>query len=313
MAYSEAMKHYICAAAAFAAAILLPQPAPCFPVDFGPGFTTHRVDVAGDTVSVTVGGHGPVIVLLHGYAEDSRMWKPLANELASRFTVVAPDLPGIGNSSIPTHGADMKIADERVRGAVRALGFRRVYVVGHDIGLMVAYAYAAMYPQEVARLALLDAFLPGVAGWQQIYNDPNLWHFRFNGPTPLALVAGRERIYFNYYWNAFAADANRSLSEADRNGYVAAYSRPGRMASGWLYFQSFPQTAVDFSKLASTKLHIPVLSIGGDKANGAALGAQARLISDDVTIIVLKNTGHWLMEENPRETMAALINFLERP
>lgn len=307
------MKPMLLAAVALAFSILPPQVARAFPVDFGRAFVTHRVSVAGDVVSVTVGGRGPVVVLLHGYAEDSRMWKPLAIALAPRFTVVAPDLPGIGNSSIPSKGSDMKTAAQRVHDAVRMLGFRRVSVVGHDIGLMVAYAYAAMYPHEVDRLALMDAFLPGIAGWEAIYNNPNLWHFRFHGPTPLALVAGRERIYFDYYWNDFAADPNRSLSQADRNLYVAAYSRPGRMAAGWAYFESFPSTAADFAKLAATRLNMPVLSIGGDKSLGVALGAQARLISDDVTVVVLKNTGHWLMEESPRETMAALTKFLERP
>jgi pimeloyl-ACP methyl ester carboxylesterase len=298
---------------ALACALLLPQSARAFPVDFGPGFTTHRVNVDGDTVSVTVGGHGPVVVLIHGYAEDSRMWKPLAVALASRFTVVAPDLPGIGNSSIPASGSDMATAAQRVRDAVRALGYRKVYVAGHDIGLMVAYAYAAKYPREVERLALMDAFLPGVAGWRAIYDNPNLWHFRFHGPTPLALVTGRERTYFNYYWNDFAADANHSLTESERDQYIAAYSRPGRMTAGWAYFDSFPKTAVDFAALAVTKLQIPVLSIGGAKANGSALGKQAHLVAGDVTVIVLANTGHWLMEENPRATMAALIQFFESP
>ncbi len=306
------MYRSIYAVAGFAFALSQTQVARAFPVDFGPSFETHSVSIAGDTVSVTVGGHGPAIVLLHGYAEDSRMWKPVAEELASRFTVLAPDLPGIGNSSIPKNGANMKFAAQQVRAAVRALGFWRVYLVGHDIGLMVAYAYAAIYPHEVDRLVLMDAFLPGVAGWRSIYDNPNLWHFRFSGPTPLALVTGRERTYFNYYWNDFAADPNRSLSAAERSQYIAAYSRPGRMAAGWLYFQSFPQTATDFAKLASTKLQIPVLAIGGDKANGVPLAAQVRLISDDVTVVVLKNTGHWLMEENPRETIAALTKFLER-
>jgi pimeloyl-ACP methyl ester carboxylesterase len=307
------MKPTLLAATALAFTILLPQTAGAFPVDFGPGFVTHRVNVDGDVVSLTVGGHGPVVVLLHGYAEDSRMWRPLAIALAPRFTVVAPDLPGIGNSSIPLKGSDMKTAAQRVRDAVRAIGFRRVYVVGHDIGLMVAYAYAAMYPHEVGRLALMDAFLPGIAGWEPIYNNPNLWHFRFHGNTPLALVAGRERIYFNYYWNEFAADPNRSLSQVYRDQYIAGYSRPGRMAAGWAYFESFPGTAVDFARLAVSKLNMPVLSIGGDKSLGEPLGAQAHLISNDVTVVVLKNTGHWLMEESPGETMAAVTKFLERP
>ena len=310
--YRSLMKFSVPVALVFACATIFPQAAGAFPVKFGPGFTTHRVSVGGNIVSITVGGRGPAIVLLHGYAEDSRMWKPLATRLASQFTILAPDLPGIGNSSIPTTGADMKTAAERVHAAVRELGFQRVYVVGHDIGLMVAYAYAATYRQDVERLALMDAFLPGVAGWQAIYNNPDLWHFRFHGATPLALVSGRERTYFDYYWNDFAANPSRSLSQADRNGYIAAYSRPGRMASGWAYFESFPKTAIDFAKLATTKLRIPVLAIGGDRANGVALGAQARLIADNVTVIVLKHTGHWLMEENPHDTILALSQFLER-
>jgi pimeloyl-ACP methyl ester carboxylesterase len=293
--------------------LLAPLTAQAFPVNFGPGFKTHSVNVDGSTVSVTVGGHGPAVVLLHGYAEDSRMWKPLAIALAPRFTVIAPDLPGIGNSSIPPSGLNMKMSARRVRDAVRALGLSKVRVVGHDIGLMVAYAYAAMFPQEVERLALMDAFLPGVPGWEAIYNNPNLWHFRFHGPTPLALVAGRESTYFNYFWNDFAANKNRSLSPESRREYIAAYSRPGRMAAGWAYFVSFPETAVDFAKLARMRLAIPVLSIGGDKSLGAALGAQAKLVASDVTVVVVKDAGHWLMEEQPAETMSQITHFLERP
>ncbi|MGA8098925.1 MAG: alpha/beta hydrolase [Candidatus Cybelea sp.] len=282
-----------------------------FPVDFGPGFTTRTVTVDGCTISATVGGHGPAVVLLHGYAEDSRMWRPLAVALAPRFTVIAPDLPGIGNSSIPSSGLDMATSSRRIHDAVVALGYRDVDVVGHDIGLMVAYAYAALYPSEVMRLALMDAFLPGVHGWEPIYNNPGLWHFRFHGPTPLALVRGRERIYFDYYWDDFAADPRHSIPEANRVEYTAAYSRPGRMAAGWAYFASFPQTAVAFAKLARTKLTIPVLSIGGEKSLGVALGAQTRLVASNVSVVVVKNAGHWLMEEQPVATMTALEQFLE--
>ena len=288
-------------------------PAYAYPVDFGPGFTTHNVSVDDCVVSVTVGGHGPAVVLVHGYTEDSRMWKPLAVRLASRFTVIAPDLPGIGNSSIPTNGLTLTTAARRIRDAVHQLGFSQVRVVGHDIGLMVAYAYAALYPHEVNRLAVMDAFLPGVAGWQEPYDNPNLWHFRFVGPTPLALVTGRENIYFNYYWNDFAADPNHSLSSSDRQAYISAYSRPGRMAAGWGYFASFPATATEFAQLAKTKLQIPVLSIGGDKSLGVLLGQQARLIASDVTVVVVKDAGHWIMEEQPAATMSALTRFLERP
>ena len=286
-------------------------PAAAFPVDFGPGFTTRTMTVDGCTISATVGGHGPAVVLLHGYAEDSRMWRPLAAALAPRFTVIAPDLPGIGNSSIPASGIDMTTSARRIRDAVVALGYRNVDVVGHDIGLMVAFAYAATYPSEVKRLALMDAFLPGVRGWEPIYNNPGLWHFRFHGPTPLALVRGRERTYFDYYWNDFAADPHHSIPLAARAEYTAAYSRPGRMAAGWAYFASFPQTAVAFAKLAQTQLSIPVLSIGGAKSLGDALGAQTRLIASNVSVVVVPNAGHWLMEEQPAATMTALKEFLE--
>ena len=151
---------------------------------------------------------------------------------------------------------------------VRSLGIQKAMVVGHDIGLMVAYAYAAQFSTEVEKLVVMDAFLPGVGGWEEVYNNPGIWHFRFNGPTPEALVHGRERLYFEHYWNDFAADKARSLLEADRSFYTAAYSRPGRIRSGWAYFVSFPQTAQDIAKLAKTKLTIPVLVIGGEKANG---------------------------------------------
>jgi pimeloyl-ACP methyl ester carboxylesterase len=290
---------------------LLIGAAPVRAADFGPGFKTQSVAVDGGTVSVTVGGSGPPVVLIHGYAETSRMWRPLAKVLAPRFTVIAPDLPGIGDSSIPKTGIDMKTSAERVHAAVRSLGFQKVRVVGHDIGLMVAYAYASLYPQEVEKLVLMDAFLPGVGGWEAVYNNPGIWHFRFYGATPEALVKGRERIFFEHFWNNFAADKTRSIPEVDRRAYTQAYARPGRMAAGFAYFASFPKTATDFAELAKTRLAIPVLSIGGDKSLGDALGAQAKLVASDVTVVVHKDTGHWILEERPEETIAALTHFLQ--
>jgi pimeloyl-ACP methyl ester carboxylesterase len=283
---------------------------PALAADFGPGFKAQSVPVEGGSVSINVGGSGPPVLLLHGYAESSRMWKPLAKVLAPSFSVIAPDLPGIGNSSIPSTGLDMRTSAERIHSAVNSLGHRKVRVVGHDIGLMVAYAYAAMYPQEVERLALMDAFLPGIGDWRAVYDNPGIWHFRFYGPTPEALVKGRERIYFEHFWNDFAADKTRSIPEADRRAYTMEYARPGRMAAGFAYFASFPKTATDFAKLSKTQLTIPVLSIGGAKANGVALGEQVKLIAPNVKVIVLENTGHWVMEERPQETIDALVAFL---
>jgi pimeloyl-ACP methyl ester carboxylesterase len=204
----------------------------------------------------------------------------------------------------------MKSAAVSMHALVRSLGVEKARVVGHDIGLMIAYAYAAQFPAEVEKLVVMDAFLPGVDGWESVYNDPGMWHFRFNGPIPEELVQGRERTYFEHYWNNFAADKTRSLPETDREAYAAAYARPGRMRAGWAYFVSFQQAARDFALLAQTKLPMPVLAIGGEKASGAVLGRQMKLVASDATVVVLKDTGHWLMEERPKETIDALMKFL---
>jgi pimeloyl-ACP methyl ester carboxylesterase len=183
-------------------------------------------------------------------------------------------------------------------------------VVGHDIGLMVAYAYAAQFPAEVEKLVVMDAFLPGVEGWEAIYNSPNFWHFRFHGTTPEELVRGRERVYFDYYWNEFAADRTHSVSEADRKAYTEAYSQPGRIKAGWAYFASFQQAAKDFAEMSKTKLTMPVLSIGGEKSLGVPLGQQMKLVSTDATVVIVKDAGHWILDEKPKETTDALVKFL---
>jgi len=257
-------------------------------------------------------GRGPAVILLHGFAETSRMWRPIIPLLAEKFTVIAPDLPGIGDSSIPTDNAeiDMITSARRIHALVRSLGIEKAKVVGHDIGLMVAYGYATQFPNETEKLAVMDAFLPGVPGWEAIYNAPNIWHFRFNGEYPEKLVQGRERTYFEYFWNVLAADKTRSIPEADRKAYTEAYSKPGRMRASWAYFASWPQLAKDFAKLSQTKLTMPVLSIGGDKSLGNELAAQMKLVATEVTVVVLKDTGHWILEERPKETSEALVKFL---
>jgi pimeloyl-ACP methyl ester carboxylesterase len=272
--------------------------------------TSRSVEIHGAKLHYMTAGHGPTVILLHGYAETSLMWKPIMPALARRFTVIAPDLPGIGDSDIPADGLDMKSAAIRIHDLAKSLGVQKAEVVGHDIGLMVAYAYAAQFPAEVSKLVLMDAFLPGVEGWEAIYNNPGIWHFRFNGPTPEALVKGRERTYFDYFWNDFAADKTHSIPEAERRAYAAAYARPGRMHAGWAYFVSFLQAAKDFAQLSQTKLTMPVLTIGGEKSLGKELGQQAKVVATDATVIVLKNAGHWVMEEQPKETAEALENFL---
>jgi pimeloyl-ACP methyl ester carboxylesterase len=284
-------------------AIAIAQPA-------ASAITEHSEQVDGVTLHYMQAGHGDAVILLHGYAETSRMWRPLIPRLAQKFTVIAPDLPGIGESSIPSSGLDFKTAAKRIHALAVSLGVKKARVVGHDIGLMVAYAYAAQFPSETEKLVVMDAFLPGVAGWEDIYNNPGSWHFRFHGPIPEALVKGRERTYFEHYWNDFAADKTHSIPEADRRAYTASYARPGRMTASWVYFASFPDAAKDFAQLAHTKLTMPVLSIGGEKSLGNELGKQMKLVATNVTVIVLPNAGHWIMEEQPKDTMDALVKFL---
>jgi pimeloyl-ACP methyl ester carboxylesterase len=271
---------------------------------------SHFAQVEGGKIHYLKAGSGPAVILLHGYTQTSRMWRPIMPQLAAKFSVVAPDLPGIGDSEIPKDGLDMKTAAIRIHALAHSLGISKTRIVGHDIGLMVAYAYAAMYPDEVEKLVVMDAFLPGVEGWELYYNSPDFWHFRFHGEYPEELVQGREKIYFAYFWNVLAADRNRSLPDPDREAYVAAYSRPGRMRAGWAYFASWPQTARDFAEMAKTKLNMPVLAIAGEKASAGTLFPQMKLVANNVTVVELKGAGHWVMEERQQETIEALVNFL---
>jgi pimeloyl-ACP methyl ester carboxylesterase len=271
---------------------------------------SRTAEVDGVKLHYLIAGHGPTVILLHGFAETSRMWRPIIPLLADRFTVIAPDLPGIGDSSIPADKIDMKTSATHIHALARSLGVEKAHVVGHDIGLMVAYAYATQFSTETEKLVVMDAFLPGVPGWEAIYNDPNVWHFRFNGEYPEALVKGRERTYFEYFWNVLAADKTHSIPEADRKAYTEAYSKPGRMRAAWAYFASWPQLAKDFAQLSQNKLTMPVLSIGGEKSLGNELAQQMKLVATDVNVVVLKDTGHWILEERPRETADALVKFL---
>src|SRR5712691_7671536 len=285
------MKRFFTIVTAFAIVILFLYSAANFPKAFaGPEAIASRTSkVDGHKLHYLMAGRGPAVILLHGYTQTSRMWKPIIPLLAEKFTVIAPDLPGIGDSEIPTDGLDLKTAAMRIHALAKSLGIEKARVVGHDIGLMVAYEYAAQFPAETEKLVVMDAFLPGVGDWGTVYNNPDLWHFRFHGPTPEALVRGRERAYYDYYWNDFAADKARSIPEADRVAYATAYTRPGRRHAGWAYFASFQQAAKDFAEWARRPLPMPVLSIGGDKPLGDFLGNQMKLVAADVKVVVLKN------------------------
>ena len=267
-------------------------------------------DVNGTRLHYLAAGRGPTVVLLHGYAQTSHMWRPLIAELAATHTVIAPDLRGAGASAKPPQGYDKKSLAQDVHALVRSLGPGKVTVVGHDIGLMVAYAYAAQYPGEVDRVVLMDAFLPGVGQWKDVWLLRDLWHFHFYGETPLKLVSGRERTYFEHFWNDFAADRTHSIPEADRRIYAAAYAQPGGMAAGFEYFKNFERDAADFGQLSATKLTMPMLVLTGEKASGTFLIDQARLVATDVKGVVIPGSGHWLLEEAPSLVIPALVAFI---
>lgn len=268
--------------------------------------------VNGVRINYKIAGTGPAVVLLHGYTQTSHMWLPLIPKLSASRTVIAPDLRGIGGSERTAGGYDKKTMAKDIRELVHHLGHKQVMVVGHDIGLMVAYAYAAQYPDEVSKVILMDAFLPGVGEWTTVWLLRDLWHFHFYGETPLALVKGRERIYFEHFWNDFAADRTKSIPERDRKLYAAAYARDDGMRAGFEVFKSFEQDAKDFAAFASRKLEMPFLVLTGEKASGTFLIEQTQLVANDVTGVVVKGSGHWLMEEAPGQVIPAIVDFLRK-
>src|SRR5580704_12892582 len=278
-----------------------------------PSFVSQTVSSPeGADIFVRSGGSGPVVVLLHGYAETSDSWAPLAADLASDYTVVVPDLRGIGRSSRPPGGYDKKTQAADVRSVVVALGHDRTSVVSHDIGIMVAYAYAARYPDKVERLVVMDAPIPGVAPWDEIVRNPSLWHFSFHGPDAERLVQGRERIYLDRIWNDFTGDHTKP-DESTRSYYAAQYAEPGAMRAGFAQFTAFSQDVKDNEIFQRTKLTMPVLAIGGEKSFGATQAVVMRNVAVDVTEAVVPGAGHWLMEENPAATVTLVRDFLKRP
>jgi len=268
-------------------------------------------NVNGLRLHYLTAGEGDPVVLLHGYAENSHMWLPLMKELSKTHRVIAPDLRGFGESGKPADGYTKTVMAQDIHGLARGLGLKSIKIVGHDIGLMVAYAYAAQYPSDVNRIVLMDAFLPGVGNWKDVWLLRDLWHFHFYGKTPLELVKGRERTYFEHFWNDFAANPAHSISEDDRRLYAKAYAEPGAMAAGFEVFRAFANDAVDFAAYAKTPLPMPMLVLTGEKASGEFLINQGRLVANNVEGVVVKGAGHWLMEEATDQVVPKIVEFLK--
>lgn len=292
--------------------VLLTLPAAAQVMSLPSGFRTQRIDVGEAVLHVRVGGSGPAVVLLHGYTQTGDMWSPLASELARDHTVVVPDLRGLGLSSRPQGGYDKKTQAGDIVRVLDALGIRAADVVGHDIGTMVSYALAAQHPDRVTRLVVMDAPLPGVGPWDQLVRNRALWHFSFGGPDVERLVAGRERIYLDRFWNEFAADPAK-LTEATRAHYAGLYARPGAMRAGFAQFAAFEQDARDNQIFAARKLAMPVLAVGGGESLGPTMAVVMRAVANDVRETVIPDSGHWLMEEQPAAVVAAVRAFLAEP
>jgi pimeloyl-ACP methyl ester carboxylesterase len=277
---------------------------------FPSAFKTQIIAVNDAKIYVRVGGHGPAVVLLHGYGETGDMWEPLAAKLAGDHTVIVPDLRGMGLSEHVASGYDKKTQARDISAVLDALKVGKVDVVAHDIGNMVAYAFAAEEPDRVTKLVLMDAPLPGVGPWDEILKSPLLWHFRFGGPDMERLVKGRERIYLDRFWNEFSADP-KHFDEASREHYAKLYALPGAMHSGFEQFHAFDQDVLDNKAfLAKGPLPMPVLAIGGEKSFGPMMATVARAAATNVQGVVIPGSGHWLMEEQPQATVDAIVQFL---
>ncbi len=281
---------------------------------YPPAFATQDIVTNGATIHVRVGGKGPAVVLIHGYGETGDMWGPLAAELLRNHRVIVPDLRGLGLSSKPKSGFDKKTQAEDIAGVLDRLQVRAVDLVTHDIGNMVGFAFAMQHPDRVRRFVLIDAPVPGVGPWEEVLKNPLLWHFRFGGPDMERLVAGRERIYLDRFWNEFSADPAK-FDEASRRHYAKLYALPDAMHSGFEQFHAFDQDAIDNRAWLSArgKLTMPILALGGEKSFGMQMAEVMRGGATRVTGGIIPASGHWIMEENPAATVKIVRDFIDAP
>jgi pimeloyl-ACP methyl ester carboxylesterase len=275
-------------------------------------FQTQHLKTDGVTIHLRAGGQGPAVVMLHGFGDTGDMWAPVAAVLAKDHRVVVPDLRGMGLSSHPESGYDKKTQARDIAAVMDKLKIEKAAFVTHDIGNMVGYAFAAQFPARVMRWVVIDAPLPGIGPWDEIIRSPLLWHFNFRGPDVERLVKGRERIYLDRFWNELSANP-KAIKETARRHYARLYARPGAMHSAFNQFAAFTQDAADNKAFAANgKLTMPVLALGGDHSFGTQMADIMRLVATDVTGGVIAKSGHWVMEEQPKQTTAAIVDFIEK-
>ena len=276
-------------------------------------FRGEQMQVAGGTQYVRVGGHGPVVVLLHGFGDTGDMWEPLASVLVKDHRVIVPDLRGMGLSSHPEEGYEKAAQARDLAAILDALNVQRFQLVTHDIGNMVGYALAAQFPSRVSSWVVMDAPLPGLGNWEAQLTNPKVWHFNFRGPDVERLVAGRERILLDRFYNELSANP-AGIDEQTRAHYAALYAKPGAIhnALGG-QFAAFARDAEENKTMFAKggKLPMPILAIGGDHSYGPAMKAELESVATHVDGAVISNSGHWIMEEQPRQAVDVIVPYLQ--
>ena len=280
------------------------------PFSFPRSIKARNIKTDGATIYVRAGGAGPAVTLLHGFGDTGDMWAPVAQALANDHTLVVPDLRGMGLSSRAKGGYDKKSQAHDIAAVLDRLKIESTALVTHDIGNMVGYAFAAQFPARVSRWMVIDAPLPGIGPWDDQLRNPKVWHFNFRGPDVERLVKGRERIYLDRFWNELSANPKK-IDEATRRHYARLYGRPGAMHCAFEQFAAFTHDAADNQVLAAQgKLSMPILALGGDHSYKALMADIMRFVATDVTGGVIADSGHWVMEEQPRQTTAAIVDFI---
>ena len=278
-----------------------------YPADFH----IAKIKTDGAVIYVRVGGKGPAVVMLHGFGDTGDMWAPLAKLMVKDHTVIVPDLRGMGLSSYPDAGYDKKSQAKDIAAVMDTLKIDKADLVTHDIGNMVGYALAAQYPARITKWAIIDAPLPGIGPWDEILKSPLLWHFNFRGPDVDRLVKGRERIYLDRFWNELSANP-KAIDEATRRHYAKLYARPGAMHAAFKQFEAFAQDAKDNKIFEQTKLPMPILALGAEKSFGDQQAVIMRIVGSNVEGGIITNSGHWIMEEQPDQTVKAVKTFLDK-
>jgi pimeloyl-ACP methyl ester carboxylesterase len=303
----------VVSAAVLVLSLIATTPAAAEIKPFPASFHAQQMPVTGGTQYVRIGGQGPAVLLLHGFGDTGDMWEPLAEVLIKDHTVIIPDLRGMGLSSHPEAGYE-KVAQARdIAAILDQLKIQKVALVTHDIGNMVGYALAAQFPDRVAEWVVMDAPLPGLGTWYAQLTNPKLWHFNFRGPDTERLVAGRERILLDRFYNELSANP-AAIDDQTRDHYAALYARPDAIHNAFSgQFAAFTQDGEDNKALfAKTgKLPMPVLAIGGDHSFGTSMQSELAYVASDVRGAVITNSGHWIMEEQPQQAIGVIVPFIE--